>query len=1170
MRLTQIKLAGFKSFVDPTSVAIPGNLVAVVGPNGCGKSNIIDAVRWVLGETRASALRGESMQDVIFNGSVQRKPVARASVELLFDNAMGRAAGQWSQYAEISVRRVLQRDGESSYFINNTHVRRRDIQDIFLGTGVGPRAYAIIEQGMISRVIEAKPEELRVFLEEAAGISKYKERRRETENRLQDTRENLARVDDIRRELDSQIKKLTRQAEVAREFNALQSELNEKQHLLWLVRKRDAVMEHEKVRRDIGAITLMLEEETARLREVESALESTRVEHYDAGDGVNAAQGELFTVNSEVARIEAELRFIAETRQRLQTQGTQLANQLTQWQRQASELREALGMWTARHGNLGEARAIAEERVRIEEERLPGLDREVRSAQELVRDARQRVVEVERARQVQEAHRSNLDKTIERLVMRDARLEQEAGELKAPDLTEVMQREAQLRAFDEQLARLTDAARSVEANLPALEVEFETASQRRIGLERDRHQLDGRLSTLRALQARVDRNEPIDDWLSRHDLKAAPRLWQRIRVHAGWEAAVESVLRERLHAIAVGSPAALSALLASPPSGRLSLIKPNQSDASRHVVSSHRSLASVISAIDATLAPLLADWCHGYFIADHVPTQEECARLAPGMALVDRAGHHYRRYSISFHAPDTADAGILARQREIEGLDRELVDLDQQLVGARAAALALEAQLSGARGHARQLRAQEAEARQARHRIELDHVRLAEAIERVRARSVQLSAERDEIAAHLEADRVERARIEDRVQLHLADGVEKRTVLEAAVLAEAEAHRALEAQRQVAQRAQREEQESAFAVRECESKIAEIERAVGGLDAQIEQSTVQERNVRAELSALKDDDLRTRLDELLAARVEKEERLADSRRRHDDLTTQLREHEEARLGCEQQLGPLRDQISDARLKEQAASLAIAQFEQQLADASADQAALVVKLDKPIRPSVLQGEINRLGQAIQALGAINMAALDELTTDQERKHFLDAQSGDLAEALDTLENAIRRIDRESRDMLKQTFDAVNANFAKMFPVLFGGGEAKLVMTGEEILDAGVQVMAQPPGKRNQSIHLLSGGEKALTATSLIFSMFQLNPAPFCLLDEVDAPLDDSNTERFCRLVKTMSAETQFLFITHNKITMELGGHLIGVTMQEQGVSRIVAVDIEEALRMREAA
>ncbi|MFM9882891.1 MAG: chromosome segregation protein SMC [Burkholderiales bacterium] len=1170
MRLTHIKLAGFKSFVDPTTVAIPGNLVGVVGPNGCGKSNIIDAVRWVLGETRASALRGESMQDVIFNGSVQRKPVARASVELVFDNALGRAAGQWSQYAEIAVKRVLQRDGESSYLINNTVVRRRDIQDIFLGTGVGPRAYAIIEQGMISRVIEAKPEDLRVFLEEAAGISKYKERRRETENRLQDTRENLARVDDIRRELDGQIEKLGRQADVARQYQAFQEELAEKQNLLWLLRKREAQGEHERIGRDISEITLALEGETARLREVERRLEETRVQHYDAGDALNAAQGELFTVNSEVSQLEAEMRFIADTRQRLNAQGAQLSGQLVQWGRQIGELRDALDMWTGRRTLLSEALAIAEERVAEEDGRLPELDQAVRSAQERVRDARQAVVEVERARQVEEAHLSNIDKTIDRLVVRDTRLTQEAAELNPPDVAEVGRRAEQVRGFDEQTVRLMDSARALEADLPALEAAHDASRQRRESLERDRHQLDGRLSALKAIQDRVDRNESLDDWLLRHGLAEAPRLWQRLRVHAGWEAAVESVFRERLHAIAITTPMKLGDLLASPPSGRLSLLTLESADGARGAGIQHRSLASVISAIDPALASLLADWCHGYFVVDRVPTQAECGRLAPGMALVDRNGHQYRRYSISFHAPDNADSGILARQREIEGLDRELIELDLQLARGRAQTLAAESQWQGTAGYARQLRQQEADARQTRHRIELEHVRLTEAIERVRARSTQLQAERTEIASHLNAERAERERIDQAVALHLADGMEKRSILEGAIGNETEAHRALEAQRRTAQTAHREQQEAAFAVRECESKIAEIERSVASLAVQIEHATLQERSVRADLAQLKDADLRVRLDELLGVRVEKEGRLAAARRHHDELTSQLRANEEERLGCEQKLGPLRERISDARLKEQAAALALAQFEQQLADAGADQAALAEKLEKPARPSVLQGEINRLGQSMQALGPINMAALDELATDQERKQFLDAQANDLAEALDTLQSAIRRIDRETRDMLKQTFDTVNVNFGRMFPALFGGGEARLVMTGEEILDAGVQVMAQPPGKRNQSIHLLSGGEKALTATSLIFSMFQLNPAPFCLLDEVDAPLDDSNTERFCRLVKTMSAETQFLFITHNKITMELGSHLIGVTMQEQGVSRIVAVDIEEALRMREAA
>jgi chromosome segregation protein len=1173
VRLTHIKLAGFKSFVDPTNVTIPGHLVGVVGPNGCGKSNIIDAVRWVLGETRASALRGESMQDVIFNGSSQRKPVARASVELIFDNTLGKAAGQWTRYAEIAVKRVLQRDGESAYFINNTQVRRRDVQDIFLGTGVGPRAYAIIEQGMISRVIEAKPEELRVFLEEAAGISKYKERRRETENRLQDTRENLARVDDIRRELESQIDKLQRQAEIATQYKAFQAELHEKQCLLWMIRKRDASAEQARVGAEVGGVSVELEAETARLREVERRLEQTRVAHYDAGDAMNTAQGALYAVNSEVSRLEAEMRFIADTRQRLHTQGTQLVEQLVQWGRQIGELREALGMWQARKTHLAARHVECEGVVAAQERLLPGLEQRLRTAQDEVRDARQQVVEAERSRQVEEAHLANVVKSVERETGRDSRLAQEATELVAPSPEELNRLGEQLRGYDDQIARMVDIARGLEARLPVLETDNNTASQRREALERDRHQLDGRVTALRAIQARVDENASVDAWLQEQGLAALPRLWRSLRVEAGWDHAVESVLRERLHAIALTDASQLARVIDAPPVGKLSAFHV-PTDTHVALPGPHgRALAAMVTAVDPSLAPVIADWCHGYFVVDHTPTRDECLRLAPGTALVDRQGHQYRRFSVSFYAPDDADAGVLGREQEIEGLQRELDELDAQLAGARARAARSDAVLEGARGQARQLRQQEADARQARHRIELELVRQQETATRVSARRVQIDAERAEIATQLESERTERYRIEQAIVQHSVDSDGRRQALTTCLAAETDAQQSLETQRRAVQQAQRDHQEAAFAVRECEAKIEEVDRSVVNLATQLEQATLQERRVRADLSELKDSELRVRLDVLLTERVAKEDALAAARSHHDDLTNQLRGTEEERLSCEQKLGPLRERIADLRLKEQAAQLAATQFDTQLVEANADEQALLETLEraeKAIRPNALQAEINRLGQSMQALGAINMAALDELGTSQERKHFLDAQATDLTEALTTLENAIRRIDRETRELLQHTFDTVNANFGKMFPALFGGGEAKLVMSGEEILDAGVQVMAHPPGKRNTSIHLLSGGEKALTAISLVFSLFQLNPAPFCLLDEVDAPLDDTNTERFCGLVRTMSADTQFLFITHNKITMELGSHLIGVTMQEQGVSRIVAVDIEEALRMREAA
>jgi len=431
VRLTQIKLAGFKSFVDPATVSVPGQLVGVVGPNGCGKSNIIDAVRWVLGESRASALRGDSMQDVIFNGSSLRKPVARASVELFFDNSLGRAAGQWSQYAEISVKRVLQRDGESSYFINNTHVRRRDVQDIFLGTGLGPRAYAIIEQGMISRIIEARPEELRVFLEEAAGVSKYKERRRETEHRLADTRDNLARLADIRQELGSQIERLEKQAEVARRYNELSADRAQKQNLLWLLRRNEAEAEAQRHARDIERAATELESETARLREIERDLEQARSEHYASGDALSAAQGELYGVNADVSRLETEIRFVADTRQRLDAQLAQLRAQRDAGRQSEVEQRDARLTWEARLRESREALEQARRKHAEEQVKLPQTEQAARLLQGRIAGERERIAQAEQAFQVEQTHLEHAGKTLQGLEQREERSLAERAELAA-------------------------------------------------------------------------------------------------------------------------------------------------------------------------------------------------------------------------------------------------------------------------------------------------------------------------------------------------------------------------------------------------------------------------------------------------------------------------------------------------------------------------------------------------------------------------------------------------------------------------------------------------------------------------------------------------------------------------------------------------------------------
>ncbi|HSD41061.1 MAG TPA: chromosome segregation protein SMC [Burkholderiales bacterium] len=1171
MRLTHIKLAGFKSFVDPTAIEVPSRLVGVVGPNGCGKSNIIDAVRWVLGETRASALRGDSMQDVIFNGSALRKPVARASVELAFDNSLGKAAGQWSQYAEIAVKRVLQRDGESLYYINNTQVRRRDVQDIFLGTGVGPRAYAIIEQGMISRVIEAKPEELRVFLEEAAGVSKYKERRRETEHRLDDTRENLARVDDIRAELETQIEKLTRQAEVARQYKSLQAEATHKQNLLWWLRKRDAENEAGRAQRDVERAANELESETARLREIERRVEQARVEHYAAGDAVNAAQGALYEVNTEASRLEAELRFVAETRHRLEAQLAHLALQIEQWERQRSELAEAAALWRQRRGEAADRIAAAEAQHAAEEALLPERDEAYRAAQVALEEARDSAARGEQALQVGQAHLAHADRVLEQLRAREERLIAEREQLIVPEPARLADLARDIAAAGTDADAAAARIRELQQDLPVLEAARAAALARLQEIEREANTREGRLATLKRIQEQVEEGGEINDWLSRHGLQGLPRLWQKMTVELGWETGVESVLRERLRALQLADPEHIARLLADPPPAKISVFTPSTASAPAAGGGALRPLASLVRYSDAAVRPLVEEWLAGCYAHEGVPSLTARLALASGAVLVNRDGHQFTRYGVSFHGPDSGDAGILARQREIEALDIELEGLVRAVGEARDVHAAAERALTLRREQITVLQEQEADRQAARHELRLEELRVNENIARVRERTGQIDAELAAIGQDRQSEAAARLTAAGEIGRHHAEIQTVLTQLDDARSAFDAAGEALTAQRNAIQAAARGVQEAMFAERECLGKISEIERSVNVLSEQLMQALTDRSATQNELTALRDEGLREELQACLAIRLDREQKLTAARAHLEEIGETLRSADEERLGAEQKLPPLRERIGELRLKEQAARLGVEQFAQQLAEAGADEAILTQAFEaNKVRPGALQAEIQRLHQAMTNLGAINMAALEELGIATDRKAFLDAQSTDLREALDTLESAIRRIDRETREMLQQTFDEANRHFGELFPRLFGGGEAKLVMTGEEILDAGIEVRAQPPGKRNSTIHLLSGGEKALTAIALIFALFQLNPAPFCLLDEVDAPLDDTNTERFCNLVRQMSEQTQFMFISHNKITMEIAAQLVGVTMPEQGVSRVVAVDIEEALRLKEAA
>ena len=1173
MRLNSIKLSGFKSFAEPTNFVLPGQLVGVVGPNGCGKSNIMDAVRWVLGESKASELRGESMQDVIFNGTNTRKPSSRASVELVFDNADHRAGGQWGQFAEIAVKRVLTRDGNSSYFINNQAVRRRDVQDVFLGTGLGPRAYAIIGQGTISRIIESRPEELRLFLEEAAGVSKYKERRRETENRLSDTRENLTRVDDILRELNANLDKLEKQAEVAQKYNTLKADSTLKQHQLWFIKRSESEAGQGSLKADVDKATTDLESRIADLRHVEADLETIRQAHYEAGDMVNQAQGSLYEASAEVGRLEAEIRFVVEGRQRAEQRLLQLKEQAAQWSTRLQEARTEID-------SLAEQALMAEDlsmtlaaQVEDQAQTLPDLEEALRQAQLKSNAQRGSVSQVQQQIQVLAADQRNIEEQSRQLHQRHERLTADRNALAAPDEHMLANLRAQLAQTEEVSTEANARLHDLQEQVPHLD-EDRRSRQQAVNTESARlADLSAKAEALKALQDKVRTDGKLQPWLAKHGLENLQGLWSRIHMTAGWEIALESALREKLMALEVSRLDMVRSFANDAPPAKLSFFSPPAAGLFKtraDLPEGCKPLADLLLLNDAGLSALLSSWLQGCYTA---PTLLDALawrdQLQAGEVLYVQSGHTITAHSVSFYAQDSEQAGMLARAQEIENLEKQL--RAQTLISdeSRTALVRAESAYAEASASLINARREASECQSRAHALQVETLRLSQLAEQTRTRSDQITVDMTELSALLDDLQERRITAEARFEeldMQLADSQERHAQLDDRVM---ESERKLSECREQQRSLERRAQEAAFAQRSLASRSAELSRAVDTAVAQVKEIDIQEQRALDELSRLNDASAQGGLQDALNMKSEREKTLGAKRSAYDDLTAKLRASDERRLSFERELDPLRQRITDLQLKEQASRIGVEQYTQLLADAQADLVAVALSIDAgQVRLTGLQSEIDRLNRELHALGAVNLAALDELTTSRERKTFLDAQNADLIEAMNTLEDAIRKIDAETRDLLGGTFKVVNEHFSRMFPELFGGGNARLVMTGDEILDAGVQVLAQPPGKKNQTIHLLSGGEKALTAIALVFAIFQLNPAPFCLLDEVDAPLDDANTERYAKLVRSMGKETQFLFISHNKIAMEMAEQLIGVTMQEQGVSRIVAVDMESAVSLAE--
>lgn len=1168
MRLTSIKLAGFKSFVDPVTISLPGQLVGIVGPNGCGKSNVIDAVRWVLGESKASALRGESMDDVIFNGGADRKPVARASVELIFDNSSGRAAGQWSQYAELSVKRVLQRDVGSSYYINNQPVRRRDILDVFLGTGLGPRAYAVIEQGMISRIIEAKPEELRVFLEEAAGVSRYKERRKETESRLADTKENLSRVHDIQTELTAQVERLEGQAKVASRYRELAKEKHDSQVVLYALRRDEANKQRE------SAVKVLSENETAfiaketDLQSLSTQIEGVRQEVFTKNEAQHKAQGAFYEINSEVGRIEQQLVYERDRAQRLVADIETRQSKIEWAAEETARLDEAIV--TAEEEAAVAAGKLESQHALVEtaSAALPLAETALRAAATALADVQQGITALDGEAQIIGLKKTAAEKAIAQLDMRIHRLSQEKMSINAPGQLNFDEITAELESEQSELAASEERAIEAEAAAEASEGDRESLREAMESASRALAELQNRQRFIADEQAKFDRGGEgkLNEWLQQKGVGNA-RFWSLLKVEAGWENAVEAVLRDRLNA-AFTKDLQGAATWGTPPT-RLTLVQSNATSMGATVAAD--ALLAKLSSSEAHVMAACASWLHGVKAA---ATLDEALHrrgaLAAGEVIVTQQGHVVSANSTTYFAPDEAVHGAMARRRELEELNEKLAHAQEAQKKASVEYNDAERRYQHAKTEAAQRRGAIASIQRRVHDLTVERMQLEQSRKAATARAQAIDAEIADINAQKEADlavvqeQIEaNAVIEGRKHDAHAEREVKRGVRNEADVFLVKAREALRA--------------AEITVRDMMYAEKTANERVQSLKRQLESTRQQAGELQSEVARLKEQQssillspIEESLQGLLNTRTEREAFLKLARDAVEAVNAAQREIEEKRLVIERELDPIRKKIEDARVRQASAEANLQQAVEQLEALQFDAEWLEGALQRAPRPNELQKTIIRLDADIAQLGAVNLAALDELSQASERKQYLDAQAGDLLDAVQTLEDAIRKIDRETRAQLQETYDKVNAQFGHLFPTLFGGGQAKLVLTGDEILDAGIQVVAQPPGKRNSSIHLLSGGEKALTATALVFALFQLNPAPFCLLDEVDAPLDDPNTERFCRLVRQMSTATQFLFISHNKIAMEMAEQLIGVTMNEPGVSRIVGVDVSQALKMAEAA
>ncbi|MDP1574009.1 MAG: chromosome segregation protein SMC [Coxiellaceae bacterium] len=1165
MQLKRIQLYGFKSFVDATSIPVLSNMNAIVGPNGCGKSNIVDAIRWVTGETSAKQLRGQSMSDVIFNGTTTRKPVGKAAVELTFDNSDHRITGEYAAFTEISIRREVVRDGQSSYFINGVPARRRDLIDLFLGTGLGPRSYAIIEQGMISQLVEAKPEDMRTHLEEVAGISKYRERRRETENRIQNTNDNLARLNDLQEELAKQLRHLQRQANAAEQYKVLQQELRllqaQMKVLQWQQFETQLSSQHEK----ITSLVLQSDAKLSEQSECETAIEKARLQAETLLDEKNERQKKFYEQSGEIGRLEQQIQHKQE--------------QLKQWEQELAESESLfleLSSQSAEH-------TLQIETLTAEIEDLQPQSDDLQAASQQANHVLQTADQVTRQAQ------SDYDRFLERLAKTNQQVEIAKNNIRHYEVqrNQLSDRKAQIESqlaqaslqnlsveidpLHEKTEQLKEAIACIQETLLALSQHIQeqrnthqSAQQAVSQQQGDLQKLEAQFASMSALQkaALQDKKMDVKPWLDNHGFSEKPRLGELLQVEAGWELAVETLLADQLDAICVDTLSDLSSALTDFNKGQARFLEKQGATHSARL--SQKTIAAVISTKD-----YLPSWLSNVYVAENLAEAFSLqSQLQAHESIMTREGCWLGANWLQMSKSQSTENSFLLREKQLKQLQHDIQIQKEALT-------ALQQLQTDARAQLEQLEA----------RRDLEHRTFQQTTAQLTETQTQLSAKRSRLESLSQQQQrlnAEMAQIESQLSQNEAALQEVSEMLaELSGTQEAEQaekdrlNDARHAAESALNSARTDAQAKKQAMDEWHIRLSSNERQLSVLTQTLqsnEKQLLQLGSRREQLqSQLCDADLplqqwNEKLQIELTARVSIESSLREADLQLQAEQHRLKELESMRDSLAKLLLHLQEQQQTLRMDGQEMRVRQKTLKEQIIEMQMVWDQLVAELPAELQLPECEARANTLQAKIDRLGPINLAAIDEFKTVSERKTYLDAQVTDLQEALEVLQNAIRKIDRETRHLFKETFDQVNSHFQRLFPRIFNGGQASLELTDEDLLTTGILVKAQPPGKRNATIHMLSGGEKTLTAISLMFAMFQLNPAPFCVLDEVDAPLDDLNVGRYCQLVKEMSKDTQFLIISHNKVTIESADHMMGVTMQEPGVSRIVSVDMKEAVAL----